>query len=190
MLTEDTLINIEHWNPGRHDHSGFDCGFDRLNNFLKLSAKKQHKDDMSRVYVAVEPGETMILGYHAINVGTMNVAELAKRPRGAPSHGEIPVLFLGQVAVDQRAQGLGIGSILMHHVFEKACVVADDAGCHEILLDVMSDGDPDAFDRRKDWNEEFGFQSFANCEARKFMTIELAQGTVAFGRQVNAPPLQ
>ena len=172
MLTENIPLNIEGWNPGQHDHSGFDCGVGRLNNFLKLSARKQQKEDMTRVYVAVELGQTKILGYHAINVGTMNVGELAKPPRGTPSHGEIPVLFLGQVAVDQKAQGLGVGSLLMHHVFEKACVIADEAGCHAILLDVMSDGDAEAFTRRKRWYREFGFQSFASNEVRMFMTLK------------------
>ena len=172
MLTEDTPLNIESWNPERHDRSVFDCGVERLNNFLKLSAKQQQKDGMTRVYVAVEPGQTKILGYHAINVGMMNVAELARPPRGTPSHGEIPVLFLGQVAVDQKAQGFGVGSLLMHHVFEKACVIADEAGCHAILLDVMSDGEVEAFTRRKGWYQEFGFQSFASNEARMFMTLK------------------
>ena len=172
MPTEDTPLNIESWTPGRHDHSGFDCGVGRLNNFLKLSAQKQQTDDMTRVYVAVEPGQTKVLGYHAINVGTMNVAELAKPPRGTPGHGEIPVLFLGQVAVDRKAQGLGVGSLLMHHVFEKACVIADEAGCHAVLLDVVSDGDAEAFRRRKGWYQEFGFQSFASNEARMFMTLK------------------
>ena len=172
MPTENTPLNIESWTPGRHDHSGFDCGVGRLNNFLKLSAQKQQTDDMTRVYVAVEPGQTKVLGYHAINVGTMNVAELAKPPRGTPGHGEIPVLFLGQVAVDRKAQGLGVGSLLMHHVFEKACVIADEAGCHAVLLDVVSDGDAEAFRRRKGWYQEFGFQSFASNEARMFMTLK------------------
>ena len=172
MLTENAFLSIEVWNPGRHDHSGFDCGVERLNNFIKLSAKKQQKDNMTRVYIAVEPGDTRMLGYHAINVGSMDVTELAKSPRGTPRHGLIPVLFLGQVAVDQRVQGLGIGSLLMHHVFEKACVIADEAGCHAVLLDVMSDGDTDAFSRRKGWYEQFGFQSFASNEARMFMTIK------------------
>ena len=171
-LTENTSLNIENWNPGQHDRSGFDCGVERLNNFLNLSAKKQRKDDMIRVYVAVEPGDARILGYHAINVGTMNVTELTKPPRGTPSHGEIPVLFLGQVAVDQRAQGRRVGSLLMHHVFEKSCVIADEAGCHAVLLDVMSDGDPEAFVRRKGWYEEFGFRSFVSNEARMFMTMK------------------
>ena len=170
MLTEDTNLRIESWNPQRHDRSDFDCGVRRLNNFLKLSAKKQQKDDMTRVYVAVEPGKTRILGYHTINAGTMNASELARIPRGAPGHGEIPILFLGQVAVDKQAQRRGVGSLLMHHVFEKACVIADAVGCHAILLDVMSDGDTDAFKRRRGWYEEFGFQSFASNEARMFMT--------------------
>ena len=61
MLTKETSINIERWNPGRHDRSGFDCGVERLNNFLNLSAKKQQKNDMTRVYVAVLPDEASIL---------------------------------------------------------------------------------------------------------------------------------
>ena len=175
MLTEDAALSIERWNPERHDRTGFDCGVERRNNSLKLSAKKQQKDDMVRLFVAVEPGQTKVLGYHAINVGTMNVAELSKPPRGTPSHGEIPVLFLGQVAVDHKAQGLGIGSLLMHHVFEKARVIAKEVGCHAILLDVMSDGNTDAFTRRKSWYEEFGFQTFASKEARMFMTMKQAR---------------
>ena len=178
MLTENTAINIENWDPARHDRAGFDCGIQRLNNFLKLSAKKQQKDDMTRVYVAAEPEQMKILGYHVINVGTMNVDALTRPPRGTPNHGEIPVLFLGQVAVDQKAQNLGIGSLLMHHVFEKACVIAKEAGCHAILLDVMSDGDADAFTRRKRWYEEFGFQSLHSNKARMFMTIKQAREIV------------
>ena len=188
MLTKDTPINIENWDPGRHSRAGFDCGVERLNNFLKLSAKKQQKADMTRVYVAVEPGETRILGYHAITVGTMNVAELAKPPRGTPNHGNIPVLFLGQVAVDQQAQGLGIGGLLMHHVFSKACVIADEAGCHAVLLDVMSDGNGDDFARRKGWYQAFGFQSFVGNKARMFLTIRHARQVVTSGQQTLTTP--
>ena len=175
MPTKDSEFNIEKWNPKHHQHHAFDCGVGRLNNFLKLTAKKQQKDDMARVYVIVEDGDASILGYHAINVGVMDVTELPKKPRGTPSHNQIPVLFLGQVAVDKTAQGLGIGSLLMHHVFEKAVAIANEAGCHAILLDVVSDGGDGEFARRKSWYEDFGFQSFASKPARMFMTIEQAR---------------
>ena len=99
MLTNSGDLRIESFDPEWHDRSGFSCGVDRLDNYLKLSAKKQQKDGMARVYVAVEDGETTVLGCHAINLSMMDVDELAKRLRGAPDHGGLPVLFLGQAAV-------------------------------------------------------------------------------------------
>lgn len=171
MPTDATLIRIESWDPQTHDRTQFDCGEIRLNNYLKLSARKQQQNDMTRVYVAVKSGQRRVLGYHTINAGTINVLELAKPPKGTPSHGEIPVLFLGQVAVDKRAQGRGLGGLLMLHVFAKACVIADEIGCHAVLLDVMSDGGSKSFNRRKSWYESFGFQSFAGNSARMFMTM-------------------
>ncbi len=172
MLTDETALRIEDFDPARHDRAGFDCGVERLNNYLKLSARKQQKDGVTRVYVAVATGESIILGYHAINLGMMNVDELARWPRGAPDHGEIPIPFLGQVAVSEKTQGTGIGSILMHHVFEKACLIAEQAGCHAIVLDAMSDGGEDAFQRRKAWYADFGFKTFASNPARMFMTMK------------------
>ncbi|MEM6415504.1 MAG: GNAT family N-acetyltransferase [Pseudomonadota bacterium] len=179
MLTKGVDLRIEHYDPTRHDRSGFSCGVDRLDNYLKLSAKKQQKDDMTRVYVAVEDDDTKVLGYHAINLGTMNVDELAKRPRGAPDHGELPILFLGQVAVSKEAQGHGIGSILMHYVFEKASRISNEAGCFAIVLDVMSDDNEKAFQQRRSWYTAFGFQSFTSNHARMFMAMKQVRAVIS-----------
>lgn len=178
MPTDLPTVRIELFDPARHDRGDFDCGVVRLNNYLKLSARKQQRDDMSRVHVVVEEGSTRILGYHAINLGSFNVDELERRPRGAPKHGEIPALFLGQVAVDKAAQGEGIGGILMHHVFEKAANIADMAGCHAIILDVISDDGEEAFERRKEWYESFGFTSFASDRARMFLAMKQVRAVV------------
>ena len=178
MPTEHPAFRIEHFDPARHDRADFDCGVGRLNNYLKLSARKQQRDDMTRVYVVVEEGSPRILGYHAINLGMMNVDELKRRPRGTPDHGEIPVLFLGQVGVDERQQGRGLGSILMHHVFQKACVVADTAGCHAIILDVISDGGEAEFARRRSWYESFGFATFPSNPRRMFLAIKQVRAVV------------
>lgn len=178
MPTDQPAYRIEKFNPERRDRAGFDCGVVRLNNYLKMSARKQQKDDMTRVHVVVEEGNPQILGYHAINLGMMNVDELKRRPRGTPEHGEIPVLFLGQVAVDRDAQGRGLGGILMHHVFEKACVIADAAGCHAILLDVISDGGKADFARRTEWYGNFGFAAFASDPSRMFLTMKQVRAII------------
>lgn len=172
MQTDFQSLRIERFDPSRHDRTGFACGVARLDNFLRLSAKKQQKDDMTRVYVVVASTHPAILGYHAINLGMMNADLLEKRPRNAPAHGELPVLFVGQVAVNEKCQGRGIGSILMGHVFAKAAAVSEQAGCFAIVLDVMSDGDELAFQQRKAWYCSFGFQEFRSHPARLFMTMK------------------
>lgn len=75
-------LRIESFDPSRHDRADFDCGLVRLNDYLKLTARKDRQDEMTRVYVAVEEGGPGVLGYHAINLGRMNVAELQGRPLG------------------------------------------------------------------------------------------------------------
>lgn len=171
MPTDATALEIRKFDPALHDRRGFDCGHVRLNNFLKLNAKKLQKNDLSRIYVAIAQGQSQILGYSAINVGRINADALQKRPRGLPTHGEIPVLFLGQIAVDNAQAGAGIGGILMHHVFEKATGIADLAGCYAIVLDIVSDDGKAAFERRRQWYGGFGFTGFPSGPARMFMPM-------------------
>ena len=175
MPIEPKSLRIESFEPSRHDRANFDCGVVRLNNYLNLSARKQRQDDMTHVYVVVEEENPRVLGYHAINLGTMNVEELQHRPRGAPIHGELVVLFLGQVGEDKASQGSGLGGILMHHVIEKACHVSDLAGCHAILLDVISDGGDEEIARRKTWYGSFGFTDFATNPARMLLVMKQAR---------------
>lgn len=178
MQTDAQALRIEQFDPSRHDRSTFSCGVPRLDNFLRLTAKKQQKDEMTRVYVVVESGDCKILGYHAMNLGMMNVDLLAQRPRNAPEHGELPVLFVGQVAVAEQVQGSGIGAILMGHVFSKAVTIADQAGCFAVLLDVMSDGGEHLLEKRKAWYRSFGFQEFPSRPARLFMTMKQVRQVV------------
>ena len=183
MPTEQSPVSIEAFDPARHVRADFNCGVVRLNNYLRLSARKQQKDDMTRVYVVVEEGSALILGYHAINLGMMNVDELEHRPRGVPDHGEIPVLFLGQIAVDRKEQNRRLGGLLMHHVFEKAYSISELAGCHAIILDVISDGGKAEFDRRSAWYKSFGFTPFPSNPSRMFLPMKQVRAVVQATRE-------
>ena len=112
-----------------HDRAGFDCGTPRLNNFIQRSARKQQKGDLVRVYVAVRPGEGAILGYHSINAYGLRADDLgALKPKATPPHNLLPAVYLSMIAVDRRAMGRGVGSILLDHAKQKALAVADAVG--------------------------------------------------------------
>ncbi|WP_171208068.1 MULTISPECIES: GNAT family N-acetyltransferase [unclassified Ruegeria] len=178
MLTEASPIEIRKFDGKTHDRSAFDSGHERLNNYLKTSATKLQKGDFTRIYVAVLPGQSEVLGYHAINFGELDARALEKVPRGAPAHMQLPVLFLGQIAVTKGAMGVGLGGILMHHVFEKAVQLADQAGCWAIILDAVDDDGEAAFQKRISWYEAFGFRRMPSKTCRMFMTLKDVRGVV------------
>ena len=134
-------IVIEPFDPGRHDRAGFSCGTDRLDNFPRLSARKQQKDDFTRVFVAVADGSPEILGYYALNAHSVATEELgADSPRRAPRTGSIPALYLSMIAVDERRQGKRLGSDLAVDALGRALNVAGQVGLKLVVLDVIDDG--------------------------------------------------
>ena len=107
-------VDIEPFDPARHDRTVFSCGSDRIDNYLKRTAKKHQKDDFARVFVAVAPGETGILGYYAINAHGVEAQDLPTTlSRKAPRHGYVPAAYLSIVGVDRRVQGQGLGQALL-----------------------------------------------------------------------------
>ena len=168
-----SAIVIEPLDPGRHDRSGFSCGTDRLDNFLRFSARKQQKDDFTRVFVAVAQGSPRVLGYYALNAHAVATDELgADRPRRAPNTGSIPALYLSMIAVDRSRQGKGLGSDLAIDALGRALSVAGEVGLKLVVLDVIGDGGNEAFARRMEFYRRLGFRSFQNRPERMFITLD------------------
>ncbi len=163
---------IEPFDPGRHDRSGFSCGTPRLDNFLRLSARKQQKDDFTRVFVAVAEGSPEVLGYYALNAHAVATEELgADSPRRASRTGSIPALYLSMIAVNERRQGVGLGSDLAVDALGRALSVASEVGLKLVVLDVIDDGGEDVFARRMAFYRRLGFRSLEDRPDRMFIAI-------------------
>ena len=166
-------IVIEPFDPARHERSGFSCGTERLDNFLRLSARKQQKDDFTRVFVAVAEGSPKILGYYALNAHAVATGELgADRPKRTPNTGSILALYLSMSAVDRSWQGKGLGSDLVIDALGRARNVAGEVGLKLVVLDVIGDGGNEAFARRMEFCRRLGFRSFQDRPERMFITID------------------
>lgn len=177
---DESPVEIRKFDPAQFDRAGFDCGVPRLNNFIQRSARKQQREDIVRVYVAVRPGERTLLGYHSINAYSLGAEDLGPlKPKATPPHNTLPALYLSMIAVDLHAQGLGLGSILLDHAKRKALAVADRIGIHAMVLDVMEDGGEHAAAQRTAWYAKHGFQTFPGAPLKMFLPIETIRQTYA-----------
>ena len=170
-------IIIESLDPKRHDRAAFSCGTDRLDNFLKRTARKHQAGDFTRVWVATERGKAEILGYYALNAHSLEGEDLpANLTRNAPRQGGIPAVYLSMIAVDRRHQGRGLGRILLADTLNRAVGAADQIGLKAVILDVIEDGGRETTEKRRAFYASMGFQSLPSRALRMFISIETVRG--------------
>ncbi len=102
-------------------------------------------------WVAVDQGQ--ILGYATVSPGHVSVADLPTDSRARYPRYPLPVLRLARLAVDQRATGRGIGSLLFASMSGLAHQMAMLVGCVGMIVDAK----PGAVD----FYTRLGFQPMA-----------------------------
>jgi GNAT superfamily N-acetyltransferase len=139
---------------GSHDRSGFDCGVEALNLWLRQTAMQHQARGISRTFVAVagdagsvedyhsagygDIGATSILGYFALASAFVLAddlaPELAKRyPR------QIPVTRLGRLAVRLDLHGQGLGCLLLADAVTRSRSAALSVGSAGIFVDAKNE---------------------------------------------------
>jgi GNAT superfamily N-acetyltransferase len=130
----------------RHDRAAFDCGVEELNVYLQRYASQNEKAGLSQHYVA--PGSyagsgadksSNILGYYALSAGAVDFELLTEDQRKRLPRYPVPVAHLGRLAVDQSAQGQGLGETLLIDALARTVKVADEVGIHAVEVVAIND---------------------------------------------------
>lgn len=137
------------------DRSDFDSGNIDLDRFFRrFAGQNQFRHHIGATYVAVAGDE--ILGFATVAAGHIEIEDLPKTKRKKLPHYPLPVLRLARLAVDQNAQGRGIGKLLLRAVFQIARDMAKSVGCVGAVVDAK----PDAVA----FYERYGFEPFEVVE--------------------------
>ena len=124
---------------GDDDREGFNCGRDSLNQWFRRHAWRNQRSGASRTSVVRDPAAGVIAGFVALSTAQIERAFLPKvlqRNRPDP----LPVILIGQLAVDQRYQGSGHARSLMWFALTTAVRFSHDIGCFGVLTYPLDDG--------------------------------------------------
>lgn len=94
-----------------YDITGFDCGEEALNTFLKEHLKRQHDGQILRGYALVS-GDTVprLLGYYTLSGSCFERGMLpSKTQQKKIPYQNAPSVTLGRLAIDKSVQGQGWG---------------------------------------------------------------------------------
>jgi len=117
------------------DRSNFRCGEPDLDRFFqKYAGQNQFRHHIGTTYIAIQSGH--ILGYATVSPAQLEIDALASsQARSLPKY-PLPVLRLARLAVDQTAQGRGIGKALLRYIFGLAMSMSKDYGCVGVIVDA------------------------------------------------------
>jgi predicted N-acetyltransferase YhbS len=142
----------------------FDCGRDSMNAWLRRHARRNHEAGISRVTVVTEVDTGTIVGYVSLSAGHIEREYLPKSAqRNRPEN--IPIILLGQLAVDRRFQDCGVARQLLLYALKTCVALSKDIGCFAVLTHPLDD-DVHAFYGR------FGFEELPG-DPRRSMAVRI-----------------
>lgn len=128
-------ISVRRLQPG-DDRAGFRSGNIELDRFFaRYAGQNQFRHHIGTTYVAVA-AQGAILGFVTVAASELTGARLSRAMRKRLPAYPIPALRLARLAVDQRAQGQGVGLTLLRAVFALAHKMAGEMGCLGVVVDA------------------------------------------------------
>jgi GNAT superfamily N-acetyltransferase len=121
----------------QHQRAGFDCGEPALNEFLQRQAGQLSRKGFGKTYVALGADGLSVTGFVTLSVGQVQTQCLPpglKLPR-YPA----PILRLGRLGVDRRAQGQGVGRRLLSFALRLALEFSKNVGLYAVAVDAKDE---------------------------------------------------
>jgi len=132
-----------------HVVTGFDCGAEPLNNYLKNFALINNQNGSARTYVTTK--DNIVVGYYTLTPGSVIKDTAPHRiGKGLPAH-PVGVIIIARLAVDKTQQAQGVGKALVRDALVRIIDAAEIIGGRAVLVQAK-----DAEVRR--FYEELGFE--------------------------------
>lgn len=122
-----------------HERTTFTCGKSSLDDFIRTRVSQYQKRRLGQTFVAVRQASRQVLGFYTLAAGAVSFEILpSDKSRKLPKH-PVPVVLLARLAVDQSAQGMGLGEILLLDALQRAFELSLRLGIHAVEVNAIDE---------------------------------------------------
>ena len=139
----------------RHDISRFSSGVPTLDAWLQGKARLNEARGGARTYVACDGDR--VAGFYSLAASSAVQRSRVSSRVGRNMPDPIPVILLGQLAVDKGYRGRRLGSDLLVDAGRRARSGAGIVGARAVVVQAIDE-------RAKAFYGRFGFRPFSDCE--------------------------
>jgi len=118
-----------------HHVADFQCGKPALDHWLKHRALRNQAKGFTAVMVVFD--QQRVVGYYGLAPTAVTPNSLPRGIRSGQPPDPVPCLLLGQLAVDQRYTGHGIGNGLLQHALMRCLQAANLIGGRALMANAL-----------------------------------------------------
>jgi predicted N-acetyltransferase YhbS len=118
-----------------YDRTGFDCGNDEMNVWLRTRAGQQERSNNTRTFLAISEGR--IIGYYASLAYQLGPDEVSTALGIGNRQYPMPVILLARLAVAAEVQGNNIGRRLLLHFLQDMVEVSHRLGFEAVVVHAL-----------------------------------------------------
>lgn len=161
-----------------HLLGGFECGEPALDEWLKRRALNNPLSGASRTFVVVDD-EQRVRGFYALAAGAVT-HQMATSPVRRNMPDPVPVMVLGRLAVDRRAQGMQLGAALLQDAVRRAIAVSQNTGVRALLVHALHE-------QAKAFYEHYGFQESPTHPMTLMLRVRRSQVSSVWWQMGDSP---
>lgn len=122
----------------RHDRTGFCCGVEALDRYLREQATQDVRRRVTACYLALDTATSRIAGYYTLAAGSVLLGDLpAPLIKRLPRYPSVPVARLGRLAVAVDHQGRRLGGALLWDALTRAA--RSEVAVVALIVDAKDD---------------------------------------------------
>lgn len=106
-----------------------------------------------------------IVGYYTLSTLSIELCQLPEALACKLPRHPVPAALPGRLAVNQRAQGHGVGGMLLVDAIKRTLAISDDIAIYAMVVDAIDE-------RAQRFYEQFGFSLLSSGSRRLFLPLK------------------
>ena len=134
-MDKDLKLTARNFIDGESIHSSFDCGEEKLNNFIHKEISLYQRERLGITYL-IHLGSKLV-GFVTISMASVKTEKMDFDENLKIRLESYPALQIGQLAIDKEHQGKGIGTKIIQWCMRQALEYSEDIGCRLLVLNSL-----------------------------------------------------
>jgi ribosomal protein S18 acetylase RimI-like enzyme len=126
----------------------FSCGNSGIDQFINRKAARHHKEMRVRLFCAHRLSSASVIGAYALSISVEETNKLLQEDSGHyATKTHFPAIYIHSLAVLERYQSCGLGTVLLMNALERAYLVSENVAVFGVALRSLNDRTTKLYER-------------------------------------------